>query len=1175
MVNMRFCALVFLWAAGACAFLHAQPASTQPASAPGDAVGFLAADVQAADIEARIHQLEAASTDDSVTTQIIDLYRSALGQLQRADSLAAEVARFEQLRRQAPREVEHIRERLAQLKSAPSSQATPEVPAEATLDQVAERLSEAETDLATRQDAARKLEEEADRRVRRKAWIPEDLLRANVALEGARRELTLGPGIGVNQEVARARTIALMAQQKSLERQILSLKEELRCYQATDDLLAVQREETAIGLANAETAVAELRARLSRLRLQEADRRKLEASRQLRDAPEAIRRLVMRTSELAGESIGLVEQIDQLVSQTRRADRAIETQSDNLKALRNAIEVAGSGTYIGALLNRHGRQLPDPVAIEREIRRIDRQTTVVQLRLTQLEEERDGLVDVEARTAEFLELLRQTGMSIDEGQATMKIRRALQMNLESIDGLRRDYAQYWDRLIAAKTTQNRLVAVTEAYGRFIEEHALWFPSKPPFYRASFPRQLTPKPGTWSSLADGIRSEFARYNTACLAAIVILAAWIGSRGLLNSRLRAIQERVKHPYSDSFAATIEALVLELLVVLPGPTALWLCSRLVYNLPAEDGAILQFAHAISTGLFSAGLQWAVLSFFRQVSRPGGIGEVHFQWPAPIAKRMHVTLTWLLVLVVPLAFVVNFSVRHPDDDWAGSVGRVGLFTALVICAVFFRRLLHPKRGMVAEFDAGSLRRGMRNLLFFLYLMLLAVLLALGCALLMGYENLAQGAIRPLARTIWLGLGLLVLRSLLLRFVLVSQRRLAVRNAQERRQGGPAAGEDGVPVPASPAESGFTALQTVGNDTRTLLRWVLGCVFVVGMWSIWREFVPAFSFINRVELWSYTSQIAAAAEDGAGGGQPLESAAGVQTVTLADLIYAVLAAVITSVLAVHGPKVLAITFLSRFRLDAGARFAVASLSRYVVILLGLIVSLQAIGVGWSKVQWMAAAITVGLGFGLQEIFANFVSGLIILFERPVRLGDVVSVGGVDGKITRIRMRAVTITDWNRRELIVPNKEFITGQIINWTLSDPVTRVDVPVGIAYGSDTRTARDLLLQVARQCPYILKDPPPTAIFKGFGESSLDFELRVHIPNRDVWPDTVHELHTRIDDEFRKASIEIAFPQRDIHVRSVTDRLPAVGAGLPPASDGRLALRTADTAGLAAESMKGKGE
>jgi len=190
----------------------------------------------------------------------------------------------------------------------------------------------------------------------------------------------------------------------------------------------------------------------------------------------------------------------------------------------------------------------------------------------------------------------------------------------------------------------------------------------------------------------------------------------------------------------------------------------------------------------------------------------------------------------------------------------------------------------------------------------------------------------------------------------------------------------------------------------------------------------------------------------------------------------------------------------------------------------------------WGKMQWLIAAISVGLGFGLQEILANFVSGLIILFERPVRVGDVVTVDDVTGVISRIRMRATTITNWDRKEFIVPNKEFVTGRLLNWTLSDQVNRIVINVGVAYGSDTRQTTALLMKVAGEHALVLDEPKPLVTFEAFGDSSLNFVLRCYLPDLDKRLAVIHDLHMRIDEEFKKAGIEIAFPQQDIHIRSI---------------------------------------
>ena len=263
------------------------------------------------------------------------------------------------------------------------------------------------------------------------------------------------------------------------------------------------------------------------------------------------------------------------------------------------------------------------------------------------------------------------------------------------------------------------------------------------------------------------------------------------------------------------------------------------------------------------------------------------------------------------------------------------------------------------------------------------------------------------------------------------------------------------------------------------------------------------------------------------------------RAVTLADLLLAVVVLLMTVMAARNLPGILQVVLLQRFSLGTGERAAISTIVQYIIAVIGGAYIFKIIGVGWGNVQWLVAALGVGIGFGLQEIVANFISGLILLFERPIRVGDTVTVGEVSGTVTRIRIRATSITDWDKKELVVPNKEFVTGRLVNWTLTDPVLRVVIPVGIAYGSDTEKAREVMLEVAKANPNVLHDPPPSVIFMAFGASSLDFTLRAYT-KIDTMLSVRDELNMAVDKAFREAGIEIAFPQQDIHIRSVEDAL-----------------------------------
>jgi potassium efflux system protein len=333
----------------------------------------------------------------------------------------------------------------------------------------------------------------------------------------------------------------------------------------------------------------------------------------------------------------------------------------------------------------------------------------------------------------------------------------------------------------------------------------------------------------------------------------------------------------------------------------------------------------------------------------------------------------------------------------------------------------------------------------------------------------------------------------------------------------------------------------------RTLLRSAVALAALVGLAVIWGELLPALRFMNEIELWPYAATVVGEAP--AEGGTASTAPAGSGHVTLAARALAIIIAAATFILAKNIPGLLEITILQRLPLDTGGRYAFTTLVRYAIIVVGTVLAFNAIGIGWSKVQWLVAAMTVGLGFGLQEIFANFISGLMLLFERPIRIGDTVTVGDVSGTVARIRIRATTITGWDRKELVIPNKEFVTGQVINWTLSDSTLRIILPVGIAYGSDTELAREVLRRIAKEHPNVLATPEPQVLFMGFGENSLDFELRVFVGKIEHYLATRDAINNTIDQEFRKAGIEIAFPQRDLHLRSVEKALPIVHEGQPP--------------------------
>ncbi len=310
-----------------------------------------------------------------------------------------------------------------------------------------------------------------------------------------------------------------------------------------------------------------------------------------------------------------------------------------------------------------------------------------------------------------------------------------------------------------------------------------------------------------------------------------------------------------------------------------------------------------------------------------------------------------------------------------------------------------------------------------------------------------------------------------------------------------------------------------ISDASSKLVSTAVIAVGVLGLMMIWSPVFPAFRILNDVTLWYHDATV--------------DGVVKMLPVSLADVALTLIYAVATAVLAKRLPAALEIVLLRRSGMSAGDRYTVTTLTNYTVITIGLVLVFKNLGTDWSKLQWLVAALGVGVGFGLQEIVANFISGIIILFERPIRVGDVVTVGDTDGTVTRIRIRATTIKNWDGKELLVPNKEFITKQLLNWSLSDQTTRLLISVGIAYGSNVRQAMRLLEEAAREHETVLSEPAPSVIFEAFGDNALTMVLRCFVDSVDVRLGTVSDLNEAINEKFNAVGIVIAFPQRDLHL------------------------------------------
>ncbi len=254
--------------------------------------------------------------------------------------------------------------------------------------------------------------------------------------------------------------------------------------------------------------------------------------------------------------------------------------------------------------------------------------------------------------------------------------------------------------------------------------------------------------------------------------------------------------------------------------------------------------------------------------------------------------------------------------------------------------------------------------------------------------------------------------------------------------------------------------------------------------------------------------------------------------ITLLGLIEIVLVIIASLIVSRVRRRILKRRILPRFKLAEGAQFVILRLIHYVLVVIGLFLAINLVGIQMTSLAVIFGLLGVGIAFGLQNITSNFVSGLILLFERPVGVGDYIEVGGAMGRVQSINMRSTTVITRDNITLIVPNSSFIADTVTNWSVGDPKIRINVPVGVAYGSDTELVKKLLLEVAESHPDVLKDPEPDVLFREFADSSLNFDLRIWILNPMGRFKTISDINYAVDAAFRKHGVTIPFPQRDVH-------------------------------------------
>lgn len=1120
----------------------------------------------AEEIEQLTARLEADSAlDQAGRTAIAAELQRATELLRQRDASEQEAASLSDAARTAPERLERLRAELA----------TPPAPIEIaadesmSLDAVREAAQKARTDLTAARNELQRFQTEATNRLTRLDEIPrevEDLQGRLAELADVIEEGT--NGLPLDQA---ARRVRRLAERELIQAQIDRIQTEMSSYRARQDLLPIRRDLAQRRVDRVTEVAAQWQKLETDMLRRQAAAVEREALRQQMEAAllaDPLQVVAQQTADFAARRAGPDGTVELL---TRARDRLSEIRDENAElqsrvlSTHAKIQAAGLSDAVGVVLRNEMLSLPRTQPLRDERDDLRDEISDAQYMLIVTDEKLSKISDIEAAVPRLVAEVDLAAADASDEAIASAARDLLTSQREVLVALRGEYSTFIEVGTDLDTALREWQESVSAYRTFIEERILWTRSVPgrrlPRWRdiVEAARWLVSS-SEWGTVASSVFSGLAPPSIRSLVIAAVFALSLVLVRVANRRISALAEQVRRFSTDRFGLTILAFLLTVLTAIRWPLLIQLIASLV------DPSVNELADALETTLIHLSRLLFILEVIRAALRPGGLVEVHFRWSKPGVADLRRHVLILEVALLPLTAIYVLLGEQGNELSSDALGRLAFVLSMIATAVIYARALAPWRPFASAYYARRPKGALSRARWPLYATIVGLPLLMGCVATVGYYYTALEIDRRLQYTSVFILLVALCYSFVLRWLFLARRRLIVDRAQQKREASIAAGETGEGQPSEQDQQ--LDVPDIDTQTRRVIVAAVVTILVIGMYGLWADILPALRMLERVQVWPTITLLedgnegalpevlrnVEAAPDAPGSGMPMgglslleDTASGPSVpmlenaVTVDEVLLALIVLLLTLVLSRNLPGLLEITLLRHLPIDAGARFAVAAVMRYVIAVVGILVAFSVLGIGWTKVQWLVAALTFGLAFGLQEIFANFISGLIILGERPIRVGDTVTVGGVNGTVTQIRMRATTVRDWTLKELIIPNKVFITDQVVNWTLSDPRIRVDIAVGVSYGADVRLAQETLLELGRTEPHVLADPVPRSLFLSFGDSTLDFELRVYLDHFDYFIEARSSLHMRIIERFRELGIEIAFPQRDLHVRSIDPSLP----------------------------------
>ncbi|OOF49221.1 hypothetical protein BKK52_04060 [Rodentibacter trehalosifermentans] len=922
----------------------------------------------------------------------------------------------------------------------------------------------------------------------------------------------------LNQSLSEGTANSTQEQQYQLELQLIDLKNTYNqtllknsdqlsvLYQSHYDLLNVKQQVQ-------QQQISAIQEMINQKNLEQSQNKVEQAQQQQQSAVknDYIQKELDRNAMLSKLLLEQTEKTNTLSQDELRMRNVLDSLTQTQRTIDGQISALQGTLLLSRIIQQQKQKLPTNLNIQG----LSKQIADLRVQIFDITQRRNELYDLEAYIQKVELDENQHFTAAEKAQLTTLLTERRKMGSDLIKSLNNQL----NLAISLELTQQQITQISDQIQSKLDQQSFWVKSNNPINLDWFKMLPMSLEAQFNGMMKHLGFPTNFDNLPSLLTYVFILIVVGGaifkfKPAITHRLAMINGEINTLRADSQWHTPMALILTGLLNLSG--TLWflaVCQMIGFFFFRHPQEFWDWSFRM------AGYWWFFNVWFA-IFRPNGIFVRHFGFAQEDAEKFRGVVKRIIIVVVLLLNTSVFS-NVMDNGLANDVlGEINTIASLIFCTV----IVAPRFNRALR--AYEENQSQRNNVIVKTIQILLQLVPIGFIVLivLGYYYTALNLIEHIINSYIAWCIWFILRNVIYRGVTVSSRRLAHRRLMEKRYQKAGEFNDGVPsddvVVISDQEEGLALNEVRSQLLRFADLFIWSALFGI-FYFVWSDLVTVATYLRDITLWQQVSVV-----DGANV---------TESITLFNLLVALIIVGITYVLVRNISGILEILLFSRLKLSQGTPYTITTLLTYIIVAVGSAWAFATLGMSWSKLQWLFAALSVGLGFGMQEIFANFVSGIILLFERPIRVGDTVTINGVSGTVAKIRIRAITLIDFDRKEVIVPNKSFVTGQVINWALSNAMTRLVLTVGVAYGSDLELVKKLLLQAANEQPAVLKEPEPRALFLSFGASTLDHELRVYVGQLSERTNTIDALNRRINELFAENNIEIAFNQLDVFIKN----------------------------------------